>query len=213
MDAKVRQRLARALAIVDERGTVGTRLIDDASRLFRRVQALIRMGLIAENSDIDALELAAYALQLPMRDSRLLPTGKLGRTNLRERVEQSAEILISGVGKEIDEELLERATRLLLELPHRNPTSSDAKLLADALNLDDFGASGLVTRIIQLGLQGSGISQVLEAAEKREEYGYWEARLKDGFHFEPVRQLARRRLERARQVHKLLSEELSGDVP
>ena len=213
MDLKVRQRLAKGLAIVDERGTVGTRLIDDASRLFRRVQALIRMGLIPEQPDLDALELSAYALQLPMRDSRLLPTGKLGRTNLRDRVEQSAEILITSLGKEIDEDLLERATRLLLELPQRNPASSEAKLLADALNLDDFGVTGLVTRVIQLGLQGSGISQVLEAAEKREEYGYWEARLKDGFHFEPVRQLARKRLERARQVHKLLSEELSGDVP
>jgi hypothetical protein len=148
-----------------------------------------------------------------MRDSRLLPTGRLGRTNLRERVEQSAEILISTIGKDIEDSLLERVTRLLLQVPQRNPASNEAKLLADALNLDDFGVTGLVTRIIQLGVQGSGISQVVEAAEKREEYGYWEARLKDGFHFEPIRQLARRRLDRARQVHKLLSEELSGDVP
>jgi hypothetical protein len=99
-------------------------------------------------------------------------------------------------------------------VPQRNPGSNEAKLLADALNLDDFGVTGLVTRIIQLGVQGSGISQVVEAAEKREEYGYWEAPpSKTGFHFEPIRQLARRRLDRARQVHKLLSEELSGDVP
>jgi hypothetical protein len=44
-----------------------------------------------------------------MRDSRLLPTGRLGRTNLRERVEQSAEILISTIGKDIEDSLLERA--------------------------------------------------------------------------------------------------------
>ncbi len=213
MDAKVRQRLAKVLGIVDERGTPGTRLLDDASRLFRRVQALISLGLIPPESDLDALELAAYALQLPMRDTRLLPTGKLGRTNLRDRVEQSAEILITTLAKDIDDNLLERATRLLLELPHRNPGSDQAKVLADALNLDDFGVTGLVTRITQLGIQGSGISEVHEAAEKREEYGYWEARLKDGFHFDPVRKLAQRRLDRARQVHKLLSEELSGDVP
>jgi hypothetical protein len=213
VDAKVRQRLARALAVVDEHGTTGTRLLDDASRLFRRVQAFVNLGYLPADSDTEAIELAAYALQLPMRDSRLLPTGKLGRTNLRERVEQSAEILISTIGKDIEDDLLERVTRLLLQVPQRNPASNEAKLLADALNLDDFGVTGLVTRIIQLGIQGSGISQVVEAAEKREEYGYWEARLKDGFHFEPIRQLARRRLDRARQVHKLLSEELSGDVP
>ena len=46
---------------------------------------------------------------------------------------------------------------------------------------------GLVNRAIQLGRQGDGVKQVAEGNEKREQYGYWEARLKDGFHFEPVR--------------------------
>ena len=213
MDAKVRQRITKVLAVVDEHGTIGQRLIDDASRLFRRVEALIKLGLIPPDCDIDALELACYALQLPMRDSRLLPTGKFGRTNLRDRVEQAAEILISTLGKEIDETLLERVTRLLLHVPQRSPASAEAKLLSDALNLDDFGVAALLNRIIHLGLSGAGISQFMEAADKREDYGYWEARLKDGFHFEPIRQLARQRLDRARQVHKLLSEELSGDAP
>jgi hypothetical protein len=203
----------KALAVVDEHGTAGSRLVDDAARVFARVQAFAKMGLVAEETDIEALELACYGLQLPMRDARLLPSGKLGRTNLRERVEQAAELLVTVLGKEADEVLLDRATRLLLQLPQRSPALNESKLLADAINLDDFGLTGFVTRCIQLGIQGAGISQVLEANEKREEYGYWEARLKDGFHFEPVRQLARRRLDRARQVHKLLSDELTGDVP
>jgi hypothetical protein len=54
---------------------------------------------------------------------------------------------------------------------------------------------------------------VAEGSEKREEYGYWEARLKDGFHFEPVRKLAKARLDNARQASKLLADELGGDVP
>jgi hypothetical protein len=209
----VRQRLTRVLSVVDEHGTMGSRLIDDAQRLFRRLEVFIGQGLVPDPVDRDGLELACFALQLPMRDSRLLPAGKFGRTNLRERVEQSAEILISTLGKEIDENLLERATRLLLQLPHRNPGSEDAKLLADALNLDDFGITGFVNRTMQLGIQGAGISQVMESADKREEYGYWEARLKDGFHFDAIRKLAQKRLDRARAVHKLLSEELSGDTP
>ena len=213
MDTKLRQRLLRGLAVVDEHGTSGPRLMDDADRLWRRVQALMGMGLIPNGSNEDALELACYALQLPMRSAKNLPAGKLGRTNLRDRTEQAAELLVGAVGNEAPEELVDRATNILLSMPHRKPESEEAKLLADALNLDDFGLIGFINRAIQLGRQGDGVNQVAEGNEKREEYGYWEARLKDGFHFEPVRKLARKRLENAREAARLLADELGGDVP
>ena len=91
--------------------------------------------------------------------------------------------------------------------------SVDAKLLADALNLEDFGVIGLTLQTIQLARQGDGILQVADGAEKREQYGYWDARLKDGFHFEAVRQMAKRRVEHAREVARLLLEELKEDQP
>ena len=213
MEAKLRQRLTRVLNVVDEFGTTGPRLVDDAQRLWRRVQALLALGLIPPDADGDALELACYALQLPMRSTENLPAGKLGRTNLRDRTEQSAELLVSAVGSEANEELIDRVTNILLALPHRVPEMEEAKLLADAINLDDFGVGGLINRAIQLGRQGFGTSQVGDANNKREEYGYWEARLKDGLHFEPVRRLARQRLEHMRQAAKLLNDELNGDVP
>jgi hypothetical protein len=213
VDNKLRQRLTRALAVVDEHGTSGPRLMDDADRLWRRLQSLIKLGLIPNGVNYDALELACYALQLPMRSAKNLPVGKLGRTNLRDRTEQAAELLISAVGDEAPEELVDRATNILLSMPHRKPESEEAKLLADALNLDDFGMIGFVNRMIQLGRQGDGVNQLAEGSEKREEYGYWDARLKDGFHFEPVRKLAKQRLENARAASKLLADELGGDVP
>ena len=213
MEAKLRQRLAQVLGVVDEHGTRGPRLVDDAQRLWRRAQSLLAMALIPPDADGEALELACYALQLPMRSSENLPAGKLGRTNLRDRTEQSAELLVSAVGREASEELIDRVTNILLALPHRVPELEEAKLLADVLNLDDFGVVGFVNRAIQLGRQGEGVSQVADAADKREQYGYWEARLKDGFHFEPVRRLAKQRLEQMRQVAKLLNDELGGDVP
>jgi hypothetical protein len=214
VDNRLRQRLTRALAIVDEHGVTGPRLMDDADRLWRRVQALLKLGLIPNDAaNTDALELACYALQLPMRSSKNLPAGKLGRTNLRDRTEQAAELLVGAVGNDTPEELIDRATNILLAMPHRNPASDESKLLADALNLDDFGVIGVINRAIQLGRQGDGVNQVAEGSDKREQYGYWEARLKDGFHFEPVRKLARQRLDDARKVAKLLADELRGDVP
>lgn len=213
MDAKLRQRLTRALGIVDDHGTAGSRLTDDAQRLWWRVQALLKLGLLPENADLEALELAVYALQLPMRSNASLPAGKLGRTNLRDRTEQAAELLVGAAGNDASEELIDRATNILLALPHRVPEHEEAKLLADALNLDDFGVVGFVNRAIQLGRQGDGVSQVVDANQKRETYGYWDARLKDGFHFEPVRRIAKQRLEHLRQVAKLLEDELRDDQP
>ena len=89
----------------------------------------------------------------------------------------------------------------------------EAKVLADAVNLDDFGITGLIIQAVQLSRQGDGLMQVADGAEKREQYGYWDARLKDGFHFEPVRQMARRRLENTRAAAKLLAMEMAEDQP
>ena len=214
LDAKLRQRLEQALGVVDDHGTRGPRLLDDALRLWQRVEKFVAMNLVpAEGLDLDALELACYAMQLPLRGRRTQPTGKPQRTTLRERSEESAELLLGVAGTDTDELLLDRATRLLHEMPHRSPMLDEARLLADAVNLDDFGVVGVVVQVVQLARQGDGVNQLAEGCEARELYGYWDARLKDGFHFEAVRQVALRRLESARQVCSLLSAELREDAP
>jgi hypothetical protein len=130
---------------------------------------------------------------------------------LRDRAEEAAELLVERIKDDVLEDLLDRATRLLHELPQRAPMMDEARLLADAVNLDDFGIVGVITQIVALGCQGDGVAQFAEAMEKAEQYGYWEARLKEGFHFEPVRQMAKKRLEHARKAVAFLSEELTED--
>ena len=66
---------------------------------------------------------------------------------------------------------------------------------------------------MNLSRQNLGISHFAVGFEKRDQYGYWDARLKDGFHFEPVRQMARQRLEQAKQTADLLLRELKEDRP
>jgi hypothetical protein len=211
LDANLRGKMEQALAIVDEHGTTGPRLVDDAVRLWRRIGRFIAMNLVAEGIDNEALELACYAIQLPLRRPRTLPTGRPARATLRERAEEAAELLLN-VLPDADEALLDRATRILQEMPHRSPMLDEARLLADALNLDDFGVTGLIQQCIQLSRQGEGVLQLADGLEKREQYGYWDARLKDGFHFEPIRQIARRRLDNARHLALLLLTELREDV-
>jgi hypothetical protein len=209
----LRKRLEKVLSTLDDQGMLGPRLSGDAARLWKRAAKFISMNLIGAGPDTDALELACYALQLPPRQGRGVMPGRLGRTNLRDRCEQAAELLVSVMGNDIDEGLLDRTTRLLHEVPHRSPVLDEAKLLADVINLEDFGLIGLILQTIQLALQGEGVGDLALAAEKREEYGYWEARTKDGFHFEAVRAIAIKRLANSRKFAKMLGDELREDQP
>ncbi|MGH7180089.1 MAG: hypothetical protein ACREJC_22115 [Tepidisphaeraceae bacterium] len=208
LDGKVRRRLQQALAVVDEHGTTGPRLVQDAKRVWARVQKLIRMNVLATDPDIEALELACHAMQLPQKQTRMA-IGKLGRTNLRQRAENAAEMLINVIGEDVDESLLDRTARLLHETPQKQPMLEEARLLADAINLDDFGSVGLLALAMQLSLLGDGPGELADACAKRDEYGYWEARLKDGFHFDVVRKMAQQRLQAAREVTRTLVDELS----
>jgi len=193
LSSNIRRRLEQVLSTLDDDGTLGPRLRQDAVRLWNRAQRFVAMDLIGPDADRESMELACYALQLPGRQTGGMISGKLGRTSLRDRAEQAAELLVSLVGADIDEKLLDHTTRLLHEITHRTPVIDEAKLLADAINLDDFGLTGLIVTTIQMSLQGEGVLDLLTASEKREQYGYWSARLKDGFHFEPIRAIARRR--------------------
>lgn len=212
LDQKVKDSLKRALTVVDDHGTIGPRLLDDAIRLWNRVGALLALNLVDHAGlQPEALELACYAVQLPLRQTKTPLTGKLGRTNLRDRAEQGAEMIIGLLEEKVDDKLLDAAARILHELPKKSPVLDEAKVLADAINLDDFSLTGIFSQAVQLGLLGQGVAQVVEGLEKRDAYGYWGARLKDGFHFEPVRQLARKRLDRIRQLALSLKAELEED--
>jgi hypothetical protein len=213
LDAKLRQRLDAVLAVVDDHGTAGARLLDDAKRLWRRIGQFIEARLVTDGVDRDALELACFAMQLPLKRRRTAAGGKPVRINLRARAEESAELLINAAAAEAGEVLLDRTIRILHEAHQRSPMLDEARLLADAINLDDFGITGLLLQLTQLVRDGDGIVQLVEGGLKREQYGYWEARLKDGFHFEAVRDLARRRIDSARLLMTMLMEELDWGTP
>jgi hypothetical protein len=216
LDAKIRHTLEDALETIDAAGVKSGRLQEDAWRLWARVQALSGRGVIElapGTANEVALELACFALQLPLGKSRAPAPRRTGRLTLKERCEEAAELLILEIGALIDEAVLDLAARILREAPHPSPMLDESRLLADALSLDDFGIIGLTRQMSDRSLQGQGVGALSAGLARREAYGYWDARLKDGFHFEAVRKIARRRLEHARQAAVWLAEELSEDQP
>ncbi len=209
-DIRPENQLQRSLAAADETGARSARLVDDALRLWKRLSRFIAMGLVEVDIDRPAIELACFALQLPLRQGKPA-RGRQTSIGLRDRAQQSAELLLANFAQTYEASLLERTAALLRELPQKTPASIEARLLADAVNLDDFGAIGFVTQTMQLARAQGSIPHLVEAYEKREEYGYWDARLKDGFHFEVVRNIAHKRLETARSMVARLAEELHED--
>ena len=211
MDQKLEHHMHRLLTVVEAGGARGLRLIEEGKRLCKRVCQFVHMKLAENSLDENALELACFALQLPSRNVKLLTPGKMGQVSLKDRCEQAAELLISAAADYVEPEMLERATMILREMPHRNTQMDEARLLADSVNLDDFGVTGLIMQAMQMSRQNAGVEQVADGFQKRREYGYWEARLKDGFHYEPVRKLARQRLKYASEMVDLLLAELKED--
>lgn len=192
--------------VVTAGGVSQPRLVDDAQRLWMRLAGWLDMGLVSD-PDTDALELSCWAVQLPWARGDL-PTGKFGTASMRDRAERAAELLVTDLADVIDEDLLDRSVRILQELHRRPPMIEDAKLLADAVNLDDFGVGGLVQQIGRLASAGDGLAALIDATRARSRYGYWTARLKDDFHFEHPRKLAEIRLASLLEVARMLEEEV-----
>jgi hypothetical protein len=213
VDGELKQRLERWLCTPGSRNPEDSRFVLDARRFCARISAMVGRQVLPPETDVKPLELACLALQLPLRNQSAFPT-RGGRSSLRDRAEQAAEMLVSLTnpgGRGTPEGDVEETVQLLQQVYQRKPESDMAKLLADALNLEDFGVSGLIGLAVTAGRQEGTVAQVAEGCVKREQYGYWEARLNDGFHFEPVRQLARKRLEQARKMAALLVAELKED--
>jgi len=94
----------------------------------------------------------------------------------------------------IDEAKIEKINRIITESCDRFTRRPEAMILSDARNLDDVGVTGIFNEFRQLVFRGKGVSDALQSWKRKVDYGYWQARLKEGFRFESVRKLAERRL-------------------
>jgi hypothetical protein len=90
---------------------------------------------------------------------------------------------------------LESVSRTIREAGARKTTSMTAQIVADATNLDSIGPLALVQMIHKQQDDGRGIQTILETWDRQQEYHFWPARIKESLRSEPVRKIARQRLE------------------
>ena len=128
--------------------------------------------------------------------------------------EQAATLMEERLADLLPPGSLERAARAIRLVHEREPQSIEAQIIAEANNLEEFGFLSLWPAIRRGMMEGKGIQVVIESWQRKKEYQFWTARLRDSFRFDAVREVAKQRLDRLERFMEELNEQFAGtDIP
>lgn len=200
----IRQIAQQALSVPTLAGIRDNWLWDRTLRILRNVEHICRIPELVDKHDGDSAEVDRFCLigatyfadtgfahyadaeNLPAR----LVLADISQTDLRDFSTQVVSDKLSGAlaGPRID-----KINNIIVQSSNRFTEMTEAMILSDARNLDDMGAVGLFHEFRRYVIHGKGVSDVLESWRRKVDYRYWQARLKESFRFDSVRQLAEQR--------------------
>lgn len=145
---------------------------------------------------------AGWVLQVHMgavsaRDILLRPTSDIQREIAADWLEQQAAGILSpgSIG---------RAVKMIRQLGDRRTDLLECRILADADNLDNIGPQAIGLMIRKMLAEGRTLADLVAAWDRQEEYQYWQARIKECFHFKAIRGIAQRRYQAMRECMNAL---------
>ncbi len=187
------------LAIPTEDGDTDPFLWEHAARVTRNAMRIAGLAEVGE-SEPDMAALEAAALYHDAGWVIAVEEGEIGRMEVLLRqvpaghFERGAAMLEERASGILAPDSLRRAVEVLRAMETHDAALVEAQVLSDADNLDEFGLLSLWPNIRRGVLEGRGVESLLRTWRRRKEYRFWEARLRDSFHFAAVRVLAERRL-------------------
>lgn len=207
-EARQIQQIAKNLLCVRKPcGTLEQWLWDRACRIARHAEEICKITEIIESKvsiDRTCLEAAAlfsdvglFAYADAKGTKHSMAVLELSRPELRSF---SAQILQEKLTSHYPKARLDRICQIIQESDNRYTQLPEARILSDARNLEDLGAIGVIQDLRRCMIQGKGISAALKSWKQKVDYRYWDARLKEGFHFESIRQLAEKRYLSAEEI-------------
>ena len=134
----------------------------------------------------------------------------LGKPTSDIQRELGAALMRENISRLIPAASLETAVEAIRQCNFRQSSLVEAEILGEAENLDDVGVIQLLKQVRQHQVDGRAIEQLLSAWKRQQEYQFWEARIKDSFRFESIRQLARVRLAAVDRFMSAISSEHEG---
>ena len=182
-------------------------------RVVHNVEHIINLEeLIEADIPIDRFSLTAAAY---FSDSALVPKdGSIVKPahqpEIRTAIELSAQIAAEKLSAVLSCSRTVSISRIITESANRFTKTTEAMILSDARNLDDMGAVGIFSELGAFLSDGKELSELLNSWRRKNDYRYWDARLKESFRFSSVRQLARQRFKAVASFMNQLEVEISA---
>ena len=216
--AVIKEIAEQVLAVPTLKGTPDRYLIDRANRIVRHCAGIAQLNEVqCFQVDRECLNTAALFrdagfARFAGQDDRScrMVLADLTDEDLRDFSTQVVQEKLAGM---LNARQMERVCSTIIESGNRETNLIEAMILSDARNLDDMGAVGIFNEARRYVVHGRGASEALTSWNRKIEYDYWAARLRESFRFEAVRKLAQRRLEVAQQFMQALDlENRAGDL-
>ncbi len=194
-------------------------LFDHALRVMRVADRLSTCAEVRSwRIDRFALQVAALfhqAATVRLDEERRTSTVYAAATMSAEDVkEYSAELAGDRLGGKVTTRQLDLVQEIIRRAHDAGSDLAEAKILSDADSLDDIGTLGVWRDLRRYILEGRAVEDTVRAWRRREQYGYWEARVRDAFNLETARRLAESRLGAARAFMRQLEAEFdASDLP
>ncbi len=126
-------------------------------------------------------------------------------------VDDAAELATDQLQSFLSAADIDLTLRILREHRLKETKLAEAQLLSDAISLEDVGLVGLWNQTRHFHALGRTLEQLIKLWKTQQEYGYWESRLRDGFHFEPARKVAAARLAEMEPIFNQLARQQAAE--
>jgi HD superfamily phosphodiesterase len=154
---------------------------------------------------------ATVRLEEERRSSTVYAAAQMSAEDVKE---YSAELAGDRLAGRIPPRQLEYVQEIIRHAHGAMADIPEAKLLSDADSLDDMGALGVWRDLRRNIMEGWGIEDAVRTWQRREQYGYWDTRLREALRLETSRRLAAGRLGAARAFMAQLGRERdASDLP
>jgi len=200
-------------------GREDTFLFDHSVRVMRVAERLSGCREVrAWRLDRFALSVAALfhqAATVRLEEERRTSTVYAAATMSAEDVKQySAELAGDRLAGRLPQRQLEFVQEVIRHAHDAASNIPESKILSDADSLDDIGALGIWRDLRRSILEGHAVDEAVRIWQRREQYGYWEARMREALQLETSRRLAAGRLAAARAfMQQLARERDASDIP
>jgi hypothetical protein len=190
-------------------------LFEHASRVALNAQRLARLPEFS-STDLDPTALLVAALYHDASWVTRCKDGELDRMEvLLSSVAESAwdgsvAAMERGLSKLLPGPVLRRAASAIRSLSRHGNDSAEGRVVSEANSLDEFGLPALWGMIRRGMLDGRGVQAVLEMWQRKREYQFWTARLRDSFQVPAVRRLAEQRLQTFERFMEELAQQQAG---